>query len=84
MIRILLSKKLGELRWTQADLARMTGIRPSTIGDLYHEMADRINLEHLDLICEALNCELGDIIVRVPNQEPQIENYRTGEKVHIE
>lgn len=26
MIRILLSKKLGELKWTQADLARATGI----------------------------------------------------------
>lgn len=28
MIKILLSKKLGELRLTQADLARATGIRP--------------------------------------------------------
>ena len=50
MIRILLSTRLGERRWTQADLARATGIRPSTINDLYHEMADRVNLEHLDLI----------------------------------
>ena len=56
MIRILLSTKLGEARWTQADLARATGIRPNTIGELYHEFADRVNLEHLDLICEALNC----------------------------
>ena len=52
MIRILLSTRLGELRWTQAD-PRKTGIRPwATINDLYHEMAERINLEHLDLICE--------------------------------
>ena len=35
MIRILLSRKLGELRWTQADLGRKTGIRPNTINDLY-------------------------------------------------
>ena len=62
MIKILLSRKLGELRWTQADLARATGIRPSTINDLYHEMADRVNLEHLDLICEALDCEVGDLL----------------------
>lgn len=77
MIRILLSRKLGELRWTQADLARATGIRPSTINDLYHDIAERINLEHLDLICEALNCELSEIIVRVPNQETRTKN-RTG------
>ena len=57
MIRILLSTRLGERRWSQADLARATGIRPSTINDLYHEIAERVNLEHLDLICEALGCE---------------------------
>lgn len=64
MIRILLSTRLGERRWTQAKLARMTGIRPSTINDLYNEMAERVSLEHLDLICEALDCELSDLIVR--------------------
>ena len=77
MIRIYLSRKLGELRWTQADLARATGIRPSTINDLYHEMADRVNLEHLDLICEALGCELTDLIGREPNKDPRIRS-RSG------
>ena len=62
MIKILLSRKLGELRWTQADLARKTGIRPSTISEMYHELIDRVNLEHLDLICEALDCQPGDIM----------------------
>ena len=69
MIKILLSKKLGELRLTQADLARATGIRPNTINELYHELTERVSLEHLDLICEALNCELDELIIRVPNKE---------------
>ena len=56
------------MRLTQADLARATGIRPNTINELYHELADRVNLEHLDLICEALDCELDELIVRVPNR----------------
>ena len=77
MIRILLSTHLGERRWTQADLARATGIRPSTINDLYHELADRVNLEHLDLICEALGCDLSDLIIRVPDNEPHTRT-RTG------
>lgn len=81
MIRILLSTRLGELRWTQADLARATGIRPSTINDLYHEIADRVNLEHLDLICEALGCELSDLIVREPNSEVRVKS-RTGAPIH--
>ena len=82
MIRILLSKKLGELRWTQADLARATGIRPSTINEIYHEIAERVNLEHLDLICEALDCELDEILVRVPNKAPKIDDPKPGHKVH--
>ncbi len=79
MIRILLSRKLGEVRWTQADLARVTGIRPTTINELYHEMADRVNLEHLDLICEALDCDLSEIMVRVPDPEPKITHTRAGQ-----
>ncbi|MFA7636406.1 MAG: helix-turn-helix transcriptional regulator [Monoglobales bacterium] len=66
-IKILLSAKLGELRWTQADLARKTGIRPSTINEMYHELCERVNLDHLDRICEALNCELSEILVRIPD-----------------
>lgn len=77
MIRILLSKRLGELKWTQADLARATGIRPTTISDYYNEIAERMNLNHLDLICEALDCSPTEILVREPNPEPRVRN-RTG------
>lgn len=69
MIRILLSRKLGELRMTQADLSRSTGIRPNTINEYYHELAERINLEHFDMICEALDCDLSEILVYTPNKE---------------
>lgn len=65
-VRIFLSRKLGELRWTQADLARKTGVRAQTINDMYHEMCDRVNLDHLDLICEALGCDLSEILVWEP------------------
>jgi len=77
MVRILLSTRLGERRLTQADLARMTGIRPNTISELYNEVATRVSLDHLDLICEALDCELTDLIVVTPNKEPRVK-YRTG------
>ena len=83
MIRILLSTRLGERRWTQADLARMTGIRPTTINDLYHEIAERVNLEHLDLICEALDCDLSELIVREPNAEPRIKTRAGSERSQI-
>ena len=79
MIRIYLSTLLGELRWSQADLVRATGIRPTTISDIYNEIAERVSLEHLDLICEALGCELQDLIVYIPNKEPKTR-LRTGAK----
>ena len=80
MIRIQLSKLLGEKRLPQADIARMTGIRAGTINDLYHEIATRISLEHLDLLCEALNCDISDIITREPNRELSIKT-RAGSTI---
>ena len=77
MIRILLSTRLGELRWSQADLARKTGIRASTIGDYYNEMTDRINLRHFELIFKSLDCDLTDLLVYEPDDTVQLKS-RTG------
>lgn len=79
MIRIHLSRILGEKRWTQAQLARKTGIRPSTICELYNEFVDRISLEQLDRICEALECDLSDLLEYIPNEEK-----RTGKNLLVE
>lgn len=67
MIKIHLSKLLGERRMTQADLARRTGIRPSTISEWYNELVERLNVEHMDRICEVLDCEVSDLIEYIPN-----------------
>ena len=68
MIKIHLSDLLGKYRITQAELARKTGIRPATICDIYNEMCDRINIEHLDRICEVLGCDVADILEYQPNK----------------
>lgn len=67
MVRILLSRLLGERRWTQADLSRATGIRAATINEYYHELAERVSLRHIELICNELDCELSDLLVLVPD-----------------
>lgn len=61
-IKIYLSELLGNKKMTQAELARKTGIRPNTINEIYWEMVDRINLEHIEKICSVLNCEVCDLI----------------------
>lgn len=79
MVKIHLSKLLGERRITQSDLSRMTGIRPSTINEWYHEIVARLNVEHIDKICEALNCDVSDLIEYIPN-----EIRKTGKNLIIE
>lgn len=69
MIKIHLSGILGELRMTQAELAQKTGIRPATINEMYHELIERINLEHLNKICKILNCNVSDILQYIPDEE---------------
>lgn len=81
MIRILLSTRLGERKLNQAELARATGIRPNTINELYHEFAERVSLEHLDLICEALDCDLDELIVRVPNNFSKVTHTKAGKLI---
>lgn len=79
MIKNHLSRILGERRWSQARLARETGIRPSTINELYHEIAERVSLDQLDKICEALHCSLTDLLEYIPNKQS-----RTGVNVILE
>lgn len=71
MIKILLSRKLGEMRMSQKALAEATGIRPNTIGEIYNELSERISLDHLDKICEVLGCQPGELIVWEPDKQPK-------------
>lgn len=71
MIKVHLSRLLGEKRWSQAHLSRVTGIRPSTINDIFNEFAERISLDHLDRICEALDCDISDILEYIPNHDQE-------------
>lgn len=76
MIKNHLSRILGERRWTQLRLSQETGIRPTTISNLYNEVAERISFDQLDRLCEALNCTLDELLEYIPN-----EQRRTGEQL---
>jgi putative transcriptional regulator len=53
----------------QSELSRQTGIRLNTINEMYHELIERINVDHLDKICEALGCRLDELIEYIPNKK---------------
>ena len=43
-------------------------------------MAERVSLEQIDLICEALNCDLIELLVGVPNSVSELNSRnRLGE-----
>ncbi len=71
MIKITLSRKLGELRMTQSQLAKMTGIRNATIFDLYHGYAERFSFDQMDRICKALHCPPWEIIEWIDDSDPE-------------
>lgn len=62
MIHIKLAVLLAKKKWTQAELARRTGIRPNTISDLYNEVATAITFYNLEQICITLQCRIEDLI----------------------
>lgn len=61
-MKIILSELLKGKGLTQAELARLTHIRPSTVCDMYNNNCSFVKLEHIERICRALNCEAGDLI----------------------
>ena len=63
MIKIDLEKLLEgrSLYW----LSQQTGIRWATLAAMVNGKAQRLNLKDIDLICDALGCQPGDLLVKV-------------------
>lgn len=66
MIKCNLSRLLGERRLKISDVSRDTGINRGTITRLYHETAERIEFEVLDVLCGYLGCSLAELLEYVP------------------
>lgn len=69
MIRIKLKAVLAEKGVLQKDLAKVTGIRQPTLSAMNTNTAKHIPLDVLDKICHALDCQPGDILEYVPDEE---------------
>ena len=63
MIYIKLRSVLDQASMTQSELAKRTGIRPSTISDICNNNADFLKIEYLNRILNVLKCGLNDILV---------------------
>jgi putative transcriptional regulator len=67
MIRIELEKRLEgrSLYW----LSQETGVRWATLAAMANGKAQRLNLDDLDVICDALECQPGDLLVKVERKK---------------
>uniref|UniRef100_UPI003F53D446 helix-turn-helix domain-containing protein n=2 Tax=Pseudomonadota TaxID=1224 RepID=UPI003F53D446 len=51
-----------------ADVSRETGLSRTTITLLYKETAQKVDLDALDKLCQLFDCQLNDLLERVPNR----------------
>ena len=69
MIKIKLSDLLGKHKMNQKTLSNLTGIRPATISKMYYEEIKRIDIKHLNNICQVFKCEISELLEFIPDQQ---------------
>lgn len=68
MIRCHLARMMGEHKMRIADVSRETGLSRTTVTLLYKETAQKVDLDALDKLCQLFDCQLNDLLERVPNR----------------
>lgn len=61
-MKIRLNKLLDKAGMSQAELARITHIRPSTVCDMYNNNCAFVKLEYVEKICRALSCGIEELL----------------------
>ncbi len=67
MIKNNLAVLMAKQKIRAAELSRMTGISESTLSYLYNEKTTKISFEVIDKLCEALDCQVGELFERIPD-----------------
>ena len=60
---------MGRKRLKITQLAELDGINKNTALSLYHARDTRIDLEVVNKLCAALNCQVGDIFEYVEDDK---------------
>ena len=62
MIKINLSKLMGERRLKIAEVSRATGISRTALTRLYYEEVERLDLRALETLCGYLGVEISEFL----------------------
>lgn len=69
MIKIKVSDLLEKYQMKRRHLAELSGIRPGTVSELYYETIKRFDVETLNRLCKAFDCQVGDILEYIPDDK---------------
>ncbi len=69
MIRLTLHQYLDKKGITRYELAKRTGIRFQIVDNYYKNKVVRYDSDILNRMCEALDCDIADLIVYQKNEE---------------
>ncbi len=64
MVQVRLSTIMGERRLKQTDIQRGTGLTHRTVWKYYHSYLTSVDLRVIGKLCDYLNVEPGDLLVR--------------------
>lgn len=70
-MKIILNETLKTKNISQYKLSKDTGIAASTLNNLCNGKTTSIQFSVLDKICEALDCEISDILIHEKNDTHQ-------------
>lgn len=68
-IRFRLKEILNEKGLSERKLAEMTHIRPNTINDICRNQIQRLHVDVIEKICNALGVKPGDWIIYISDKE---------------
>lgn len=73
MIRIHLSRLLGERKLKMAELSRQSGISKNALSDLYYEKTQAVRFDTLSKLCQLLHCRIDELLEYVPDEQSNTE-----------
>ena len=57
-----LSTLMGQARYSIQDVHNKTGLARSTVAQLYHDKATRIDFETIEKLCNLFDCSISDLL----------------------
>jgi DNA-binding Xre family transcriptional regulator len=73
-----LSTLMGQARYSIQDVHNKTGLARSTVAQLYHDKATRIDFETIEKLCNLFDCSISDLL-----ELENVEKFKEEQAVNI-